>query len=172
MHRAFAWGAPEYTLLRTQWVPHAAAQVFPFFEDPQNLPRITPAWLDFSIVGMEPATIRAGTKIDYTLRWFGIKYRWRTLIERWEPGVSFVDTQLRGPYILWHHTHHFESSGSGTLMTDRVRYRLPFGPFGMLAHTLLVRRQLETIFDYRMKQVADLFSDGAIHTTAPRAFVE
>jgi hypothetical protein len=34
-------------------------------------------------------------------------------------------------------------------MRDTVRYALPFGPLGAAAHRLLVRRDLEAIFDYR-----------------------
>ncbi|HXJ69397.1 MAG TPA: hypothetical protein VNM39_10860 [Verrucomicrobiae bacterium] len=30
-----------------------------------------------------------------------------------------------------------------------IRYELPFGPLGELAHALFVRRQLAAIFDYR-----------------------
>jgi len=162
MHAFFSWGAPEYVIERTQWVPQPPDEAFAFFQDPQNLPRITPQWLDFKILRMDPDRIEQGTKIDYTLRWFGIRYGWRTLIEDWTPGVSFVDTQESGPYILWHHTHTFEASGGGTLLKDRVRYRLPFGPIGSLARTLIVRRQLEGIFDHRMKKIAELLCDGRI----------
>jgi uncharacterized protein len=162
MHARWAWGGAEYRLERAQWVPQAPVAVFPFFEDPHNLPRITPAWLGFKILKMEPDRIQAGTLIDYSLRWFGVRYRWRTLIESWEPNVSFVDTQIQGPYVLWHHTHTFESVDGGTLLKDVVRYRLPFGPFGMVSHALLVRRQLEGIFDYRMQRIAEAFSGGVI----------
>ncbi|MEI6233956.1 MAG: SRPBCC family protein [Planctomycetota bacterium] len=158
MHRLLAFGAPEYVLEREQFIPANLDTVFAFFEDPYNLPRITPPWIDFNIVAMEPDVIRAGTTIDYTLRWFGVKYRWRTLIERWEPGVCFVDTQVRGPYILWHHLHTFEARDGGVAMIDQVRYRLPFGPAGMLGHALLVRRQLEMIFDYRRDTVEKIFA--------------
>jgi ligand-binding SRPBCC domain-containing protein len=63
--------------------------------------------------------------------------------------VRFVDTQIRGPYALWHHTHEFEPDGDGTLMRDTVRYALPLGPLGALAHRGFVRRDVERIFDYR-----------------------
>ena len=164
MHRLLAWGAPEYVLERTQFIPKGIDEVFRFFEDPNNLPRITPHWLDFQILAVHPGSgasvdgvINAGTTIDYTLRWFGIRYRWRTLIECWEPGVKFVDTQIRGPYILWHHTHTFTPRAGGVEMTDRVRYRLPFGPFGMLGHAVIVRRQLDEIFDWRREKVSEIF---------------
>jgi hypothetical protein len=35
-----------------------------------------------------------------------------------------------------------------------VRYALPLGPLGELAHRLLVRRDLERIFDFRQASVA------------------
>ena len=38
-------------------------------------------------------------------------------------------------------------------MTDRVRYSMPFGPIGRLAHRLFVRRDLRRIFDYRRERM-------------------
>ncbi len=163
MHKLLAWGAPEYMLTRQQWVPRDMKEVFPFFEDPNNLPRITPDWLSFEILTVEPNEIREGTLIAYRLRWYGIPYFWRTLITDWSPDKSFVDTQLNGPYILWHHTHTFESANGGVLLNDCVRYRLPFGPFGAFLHRLLIRKQLQEIFDYRVQQISKIFSGGQVY---------
>jgi hypothetical protein len=44
-------------------------------------------------------------------------------------------------------------------MTDIVRYRLPFGCAGRIAHSLKVRRDLEEIFDYRHRRVRDFFGE-------------
>jgi len=69
--------------------------------------------------------------------------------------VRFVDSQLRGPYALWHHTHEFAPAGEGaTLMRDTVRYALPCGPLGELAYRLFVRRDLNEIFDFRAAEVS------------------
>lgn len=157
MNRWLALGAPTYTLEREQLIPRGIDEVFKFFEDPQNLPRITPTWLDFKILSSTPGRVQKGSEIVYSLRWFGVHYRWKTLIESWEQNRNFVDTQLRGPYILWHHSHHFETVDGGVKMRDVVRYRLPFGPGGMLAHAIVVRRQLNHIFDYRREKVAEVF---------------
>ncbi len=41
-------------------------------------------------------------------------------------------------------------------MRDTVRYAIGFGPLGELAHAALVRRDLERIFDFRARRVAEL----------------
>ena len=99
--------------------------------------------------------MRQGTLIEYRLKLHGLPIRWLTQIEAWAPGERFVDVQLRGPYALWHHTHEFEPAGDGhTLMRDTVRYALPLGPLGSLAHKLFVKRDLERIFLFRSSVVA------------------
>jgi hypothetical protein len=45
-------------------------------------------------------------------------------------------------------------------MRDRVEYALPFGPLGAVAHRLFVARQLDGIFAFRQRIVADLFRAG------------
>ena len=138
-----------HELERSQRLPRAPADVFPFFADASNLEAITPAWLRFRVLTRPPVTMAAGTRLEYCLRLHGLPLRWLTRIEVWEPPVRFVDVQVRGPYRLWHHTHTFEPDGDGTVMRDRVRYALPLGPLGELAHALLVRRDLDRIFAVR-----------------------
>lgn len=144
-------------LRREQWVPRPAEEVFAFFSRPENLEELTPPLLRFQILTPSPVPMAEGALIDYRIRIFGIPTRWRTLIETYEPGVRFVDVQVRGPYAVWRHEHLFEGREGGTLIADRVEYSLPFGPLGTLAHALWVRRTLRHIFDYRQEAVAALF---------------
>ena len=145
------------TLVREQRLPAAPEEVFPFFADAANLEAITPPWLQFRIVTPRPIDMAVGALIDYRLRLHGVPVRWRTRIEEWVPGVRFVDRQLSGPYALWHHTHEFEPVTEGTLMRDTVRYALPLGPLGALAHLAIVRRDLARIFAFRHEAVAAAF---------------
>ena len=138
---------PTYLIEREQWIDRPIEEVFAFFSDAANLEAITPPWLRFSVTTPAPIAMHAGARIEYRLRWRGIPLRWTTLIETREPPDRFIDTQLRGPYRLWHHTHTFEAVDGGTRMRDLVRYRLPFGPLGTIAHVLGVRRDLEAVFD-------------------------
>lgn len=153
---------PTHVLERSQRIELPAAEAFEFFADARNLERITPQFLGFSATTQGKIEMRAGTLIDYRLRLRGIPLRWRTRIEVWDPPRRFVDVQLRGPYDLWEHTHTFIPDGpDAVLIADRVRYALPLGPFGEIAHTLLVRRDLERIFDHRHGAVARLLAPTA-----------
>jgi ligand-binding SRPBCC domain-containing protein len=147
--------SPRYHVLeREQVLPVATGEAFEFFADAFNLEAITPPWLHFALETPAPIAMQAGTLIRYSLRLHGLPVRWLTRIEAWEPGHRFEDVQVRGPYRLWHHSHTFVPHERGTLMRDRVHYALPLGPLGEVAHALVVRRDLERIFDYRANAVA------------------
>jgi len=135
--------------------------VFPFFSDPRNLEHITPEFLRFRVDGMNTADVQQGTCIDYRLAVHGLPMRWRSRIDSWRPGQSFVDVQTRGPYSLWHHTHEFEPANGGTIIRDRVRYALPFGAVGDLVAGALVDRDLKAIFDFRRQRIREALSDEA-----------
>lgn len=137
-----------------QFIPLARQRLFPFFAEAKNLERITPSTLSFQIEKMSTPHITEGTLIDYRLKIRGVPVRWRTLIQDWKPDHQFVDTQLKGPYSKWHHTHLFEDLAGGTLMTDVVRYRLPLGILGQVVAGGFVLNDVNKIFDFRREFVA------------------
>ena len=151
----------EEVLQREQTVALPLTDAFALFGDARNLEAITPPWLRFRILTPGPIEMRAGTLISYRLSLHGVPVRWHTRIDAWEPPQRFVDVQVSGPYALWHHTHEFEPAGDGTVIRDRVRYRIGFGPLGAAALRLFVRRDLDRIFDYRRAAIARLVSSAA-----------
>jgi ligand-binding SRPBCC domain-containing protein len=151
-----------HVLERSQRVELPARQAFDFYVDAHNLEPMTPPWLHFEVTTPGEPILRRGTLLDYKLRLHGVPVRWQTLIETWEPPLRFVDVQAKGPYSLWEHTHLFEKDGdAATIVRDRVRYEIPLGPLGALAHRLFVRRDLKRIFDYRAGAAERLLSPAA-----------
>ena len=75
----------------------------------------------------------------------------------WKPDRSFVDSQTRGPYRRWEHTHEFEPYRGGTIIRDRVRYELPLGALGGVVAGGLVAKDVAAIFDYRRATIRAIF---------------
>lgn len=140
--------------MREVVVPHDLEETFEFFSDAFNLDLLTPSWVGFRILTPSPIEMKLGALIDYQIRIRGIPVRWRTLIEIWEPPHRFVDVQVHGPYRWWHHTHRFEPCEHGTRVIDEVEYS---APLGWLTEPLLVRRDVERIFDYRAEALRRQF---------------
>ena len=154
-----------HELRRRQQVTAPLDEVFDFFSRPENLAEITPGELGFQILTPSPIAMKEGALVDYVVRLGGWPLRWRTLITTYDPPHKFIDEQLAGPYSYWHHTHTFAAlPGGGTELADHVRYVMPLGPLGDLVHALVVRRQLNGIFDHRRQVVARRFGDRSDRT--------
>jgi ligand-binding SRPBCC domain-containing protein len=154
-------------LYREQTVGGDLSRVWDFFSSPRNLAAITPAHLRFEIQSELPARMFPGQMISYRIGILpGITTRWLTEITHVREGEFFVDEQRLGPYRLWHHEHHFTPTADrrGVRMIDRVTYDVGWGPLGDALHALWIGQQLETIFNYRARKVAELFPDhAAVH---------
>jgi ligand-binding SRPBCC domain-containing protein len=149
-----------YFLRQEQLLPVDLLTAWGFFSSPNNLAKITPPEMGFKPLtnfknGQE---IHTGMLIDYKVKpLFGISLFWRTEIVEVQKPYSFIDIQLKGPYRLWEHTHTFTEKENGVLMQDVVKYQLPFGPLGVLANTLLVRKKLESLFAFRKAAIERIF---------------
>ena len=147
-----------------QYINKPLEVVFEFFSKPENLEMITPKSLSFNILTPTPIKMEKGSLIDYTIRLFGVPIHWRTLISDYEPPFRFVDQQIKGPYTFWHHTHTFKLVEGGVEIIDEVKYSLPLGWLGTLAHAIWVRKDLEKIFEYRKSVIQNYFEIKNIST--------
>jgi len=146
----------SYHLSRSLVVPRPLDEVFAFFGDARNLERLTPAFLNFTILTPQPIEMRPGALIDYRISLRGLPLTWTSEITEWHPPFAFVDQQRRGPYRKWIHRHTFTEVPGGTRVSDDVEYEV-LG--GALIHALFVKRDLQTIFNYRLAVLNDLFHD-------------
>lgn len=133
-----------------------------FFSSAKNLAKITPPELDFKILTqLDDKDIYEGMLIEYTVKpLFGIPLHWQTEIWKINKPEKFTDKQLKGPYKIWEHTHQFIQQENGILMKDEVKYQLPFGVIGQLAHSLIVKKKIERIFSYRKEILNKIFTEN------------
>ena len=148
-----------YSLHYKQIVNRSLGDVFDFFSNPENLSKITPKKLDFKIMTPGPIKMMNGQLIDYTIRLFRIRVHWRTLITDYDPPNSFIDQQIKGPYLLWHHEHLFREVEGGVEIVDTVHYTIPFGIIGRLLHWAWIKRDLDNIFSYRKNIINKFFQN-------------
>jgi ligand-binding SRPBCC domain-containing protein len=170
----------RHTFESTQWLPYSVEQVFAFFANPENLPRLMPKWqrarieeATFAPTPPRPASTLGerfpgiaagpGTKMTISFRpipFSPIRVPWDAEIIEFAWNDHFCDVQHRGPFAYWNHCHHIAAELRdgipGTIVRDRVEYELPFGWLGELAHTVALRRQIASIFDYRHRRTTEL----------------
>lgn len=148
----------EFIYKTEQSLPISLAQAWAFFSSPNNLALLTPKEMDFKVLTKLDSHIYNHMTIDYTVKpLFHIPLHWRTEILDVQEMVQFTDIQLRGPFKLWKHIHHFVALENGVLIKDVVHYQLPFGRIGQYVHSLFVRKRIEDIFCYRKKVLEQLF---------------
>ena len=134
-------------------------EVWNFFSSPHNLFKITPPYMGFKVkVCPDVPHIFEGMLIEYRVSpLLNIPLKWITEIKEVKGKISFVDRQLKGPFSLWEHTHTFRAEDDTVHMTDLVRYAVPFGFLGNIAHALFVKKQVQDIFVYREEIIGQLF---------------
>jgi ligand-binding SRPBCC domain-containing protein len=160
------------------WIPFPLPQVFGFFSNPENLPRIMPAATGTRLdeLHLVPPPVspdsfafsRAagiGTVIVTSFRLFPflpMRVQWAARITEFEWNHHFADVQQRGPFRQWHHRHEFlaetRNGVSGTLVRDVLEYEVGFGALGLLANALFVEHQVRATFAQRQRALLGLLS--------------
>lgn len=150
---------PFYQFEQKQKIPAAIDAVWDFISSPNNLKEITPGYLGFEVTGNSGNTkMYPGMIITYKVSpLFGIKLNWMTEITHVKDKEYFVDEQRSGPYKLWHHQHKIEPIESGVLMTDIVTYQPPMGILGAVANSLIIKKKLNEIFNFRTTAIEKRF---------------
>lgn len=148
-----------YRLKFKQNIPSDINTIWDFISSPKNLKLITPPHMGFDIVSeLDSDKMYPGQIIAYKVSPVGgIKMNWVTEITHVKDHEYFVDEQRFGPYTLWHHKHFIKPIEGGVEMVDIIDYKVPFGFLGDIANSILVKKQLQHIFDYRFKKVEELY---------------
>jgi ligand-binding SRPBCC domain-containing protein len=139
-----------HSLNHKQWLPIPVQETWAFFSSPRNLEEMMPSSRGFKIVSLPSESLYEGEIIEYSVKVFpGVWIPWISEVKALKEGESFVDDQISGPFKFWHHRHSFEEKDGGTLVRDLIHYSVGFGPLGEIARQLVVKNQLEEMFEHR-----------------------
>ncbi len=144
-----------------QYIPQKKEQLFTFFSAARNLEVISPDQLNLRVVGVSSPQIQEGTIIEYKLKIHGVPTTWKSQIREWKPPTQFADQAVKSPFKLWHHSHNFEDLGHGTLLTDQIRYVIPWGYLGWISSFWRVKKEIEQMFQARRKKMVEILEHQA-----------
>jgi uncharacterized protein len=128
--------------------PVSADELFTWHNTPGALERLTPPWESVAVTEQEP--LKEGSRTIFYLKIGFIKIKWMAKHTDYLENRRFTDSQVRGPFSLWRHTHTFiPESENSCFLEDRIQYRLIFHPISTLLAGAFVARKLEKMFAYR-----------------------
>lgn len=141
-----------------QFLPIGLEEAWAFFSTPANLNRITPGKLHFRMLDPMNESMYEGMLIRYKIKpMLNLPMDWVSEITTVREMEYFIDEQVIGPYRVWHHEHHFQSTDGGVWMTDILYYDIGWGILGKLAGWLWVDRQVQAIFRFRESKLEAIF---------------
>lgn len=144
--------------VRRTRIEASAAEVYRWHAEPGAFQRLTPPWEPVEVVD-EGRGLRDGVRVVLRIRVGPVPLLWISELSGCVPCQGFQDTQVRGPFAFWRHSHRMEPDGdSASWLEDRIEYALPFGPLGRWLGGPFVRRKLNRLFDYRHRVTAEAFA--------------
>lgn len=112
------------------WVPAPIEEVFAFFDDPANLPRLMPPPVRIRLERVEPAPPRPGSIFAFRYGLGPFQRTWTVRLVDRVVNERFVDETITGPMRRFHHSHTFTPARRGTWIEDRIDFHV--GPDGRI----------------------------------------
>jgi uncharacterized protein len=137
------------TYVKTLDLPASADDVFAWHESPGAFERLTPPREPVRVLS-HVGGIRDGARVSLRVGPWPFSVRWDLEHRDYQPGRSFTDVQVRGPFRSWTHVHRMIPLDTRSCrLEDAIEYEMPLGIVGWVAGRLFMQRKLERLFAYR-----------------------
>lgn len=144
-------------------IPVPAEVLFNWHLQEGAFERLNPPWEPVQIVGRSGGIADEGT-VELRVPIGPLQQRWISKHTGYVAGRQFQDVQIRGPFASCVHTHRVDPDGpDACYLDDKLEYRLPFGPLGVLGRSF-VAAKLNRMFAYRHQLTA---ADVTAHHSVP-----
>jgi hypothetical protein len=111
-----------------------------------------------AVSGRTSGMVRGGDVVRWEGWQLGLRHHHVSQISSYEAPVFLQDTMLDGRFQYLQHDHHLRETADGTLLSDDLRFSLPFGALGRLVARYImvphIRKLLKSRFA-RIKRIAE-----------------
>jgi len=102
-----------------------------------------------AVAGRTSGLIELGEQVTWEGRHFGIRQRFTSAITAYDRPRHFQDSMVRGAFRSFVHDHYFAPCDEGTLMTDVLVFRSPFGMLGAIVDRMIMTAYLTRMLTKR-----------------------
>jgi ligand-binding SRPBCC domain-containing protein len=92
-----------------------------------------------AIDGVTSGLINLNETVTWRGKHFGFYLTHKSIISAMEIPTYFVDEMVEGRFKSFKHQHTFKKENGFTIMEDQIQYKTPFGIFGSIFDTLILR---------------------------------
>lgn len=123
-------------------------KVFAFHEREDIFALLTPPWQKVKLVSRQGG-LEAGARVVFQAFLGPIPITWVAVHTEYEKNRLFIDEQESGPFAYWKHRHEFLREDDGSVLADRIEFRLKGGPIADLLLGWAAKLQLYFMFRHR-----------------------
>lgn len=108
-----------------------------------------------AVAGRMSGLIELGETVTWRGRHFGLTQHFTSKITAFDRPKYFQDSMQRGAFASFVHDHYFTPRDGGTVMTDVLEFKAPFGVIGRVVERFVLRRYLEKLLTDRAKTIRE-----------------
>jgi uncharacterized protein len=153
------------SFIRTTYIDGISSnELFAWYIREGAFERLNPPWQQFKVIERK-GNIKNGGTVKIKMKIAGRIYRtWLVKHSDYIEAKQFRDSQIKGLFSSWTHTHLFNSFElSSCMLEDHIKYSLPAGALSERIASPLINKKLNQMFGYRHRLTRD---DLRVHATA------
>ncbi|XZF14658.1 SRPBCC family protein [Chitinophagaceae bacterium MMS25-I14] len=108
------------------------------------------------VKGKQTGLCELNDEITWEATHFGIRQQLTVRITKMDRPHFFEDTMLKGTFKSMRHEHHFAEENGQTVMRDMFIYETPYGAFGKLFDTFILKKYMTRLLQKRNRMIKDL----------------
>ena len=111
-----------------------------------------------AIAGRTSGLCELGDEVTWRAKHFGIYQTLSSKITKLKAPFYFQDCMIKGAFSFIEHDHFFEEINGATAMKDVFAYGVPYGIFGKLFNTIILKKYMIDLLTERnrvIKEVAE-----------------